>query len=57
MIYRKAKKLHNGDTITVLTTGEQKTVQSTTVCYGKYNKKYIDILCIDGTAYYNFQIQ
>ena len=56
MKYRKAKQLQSGDKIIVSKTNEEKTIVLTTECVGKNGIRYIDILCTDNTAYYNYEV-
>ena len=57
MNYRKAKKLQNGSRIFVKKTNVMKTVVLVSEELGAYGKKHIDILCDDGTTYYEFEVE
>lgn len=57
MTYRKAKKLQNGSKIIVKKTNVMKTVVLISEELGGSGKKHVDVLCDDGTAYYEFEIE
>lgn len=52
--FENAKKLHNGDEVSVKVTGEIVTVLQT---YQLEDKKYIAIECDNGYTYYNDEVR
>ena len=54
MTFEHAKKLHNGDEVSVKVTGEIVTVLQT---YQLEDKKHIAIECDNGYTYYNDEVR